>query len=75
MLRYDPQQAMEAIVTEVRPAEDVTSMIQYCEEHESKMTNWERNFIDSIQDQFGRGNSLSGKQVVTLNKIWSKVGG
>jgi hypothetical protein len=52
---------------------DVEQMIQDCENRESKMSDWEQKFIDSIDAQLGRGSSLSPKQVETLENIWERV--
>jgi len=48
-------------------------MIQDCETRESKLTDWERTFIDSISNQIAEGKSLSPKQAETLDKIWERV--
>lgn len=48
-------------------------MIQDCETRESKLTDWERGFIDSISRQMADDKSLSLKQVETLEKIWERV--
>lgn len=39
----------------------------------NKLTRWEREFIESVSDQFGRRGSLSEKQVETLRKIYERV--
>ena len=48
-------------------------MIADCEARESKLSDWERGFVDSISDQLGRGKSLTAKQDETLTTIWERV--
>ena len=48
-------------------------MVQDCENRESKLTDWERSFIDSIGQQMARGRALSEKQAETLDRIWERV--
>ena len=42
-------------------------MIQDCETRESKLTDWERTFIDSIGKQLAAGKPLSQKQLVSFD--------
>lgn len=35
-----------------------------------KLTDWERNFIESVDDQFGRYGRLSDKQLDILKRIY-----
>lgn len=48
-------------------------MIQDCETRESKLTDWERGFIDSTGKQMADDKPLSQKQIETLDKIWERV--
>lgn len=48
-------------------------MVEDCEKRESKLSEWEKGFIQSIGEQLRRGSSLTDRQVETLDKIWSKV--
>jgi len=48
-------------------------LVQDIETRESKLTDWERNFIDSIQSQALKGIPLSTKQTECLNRIWERV--
>lgn len=45
-------------------------MIADCEARESRLTEWEAGFIDSVRNQIEDGRSLSQKQGSTLCKIW-----
>lgn len=45
-------------------------MIEDCEARESRLTEWECKFIDSIRNQIDEGRKLSPNQEETLNRIW-----
>ena len=53
--------------------DDITQMIEDCEQRQSKLSEWEQNFIDSISHQLGCGHNLTEKQVETLGRIWEKA--
>lgn len=48
-------------------------MVEDCEKRESKLTDWERSFIDSISKQLTDGRRLSEKQAERLDEIWERV--
>lgn len=48
-------------------------MTEDCEVRESRLTEWECKFIDSISNQIKSGRKLSPKQEETLNRIWKDV--
>lgn len=48
-------------------------MIADCEKRESKLSDWERQFVNSLSQQLGRGRSLTDKQADKLEKIWERV--
>jgi hypothetical protein len=48
-------------------------MVTDCENRESKLTDWERSFIDSIGKQLSEGRRLSDKQAERLEAIWERV--
>lgn len=48
-------------------------MVKDCENRESKLTDWERGFIDSISKQLVEGRRLSEKQAAHLDEIWERV--
>ncbi len=48
-------------------------MVKDCENRESKLTDWERGFIDSISKQLAEGRRLSAKQAAHLDEIWERV--
>lgn len=49
------------------------TMIEDCEKRESKLSDWERSFIDSISMQLAKGHSLTAKQAEMLDTIWERV--
>lgn len=48
-------------------------MIDDCEKRESKLTDWDVNFLDSISNQLDKNRSLSQKQIEKLESIWEKA--
>lgn len=48
-------------------------MIKDCEERESKLTDWERSFIDSLTKRVEAGRALSKPQADRLNEIWDRI--
>lgn len=53
--------------------EDYMEMIEACEREESKLTDWERNFIDSMRRQLENGDTLSVNQSDKLTQIWENA--
>lgn len=41
-----------------------------CERRESRLTDWERGFIDSIRKQVEQGRRPTPKQIETLDRVW-----
>lgn len=54
------------------PADNM-QLVEDCETRESKLSDWEREFIDSIRRQLEAGRSLTVKQDERLNAIWDRV--
>jgi hypothetical protein len=48
-------------------------MVEDCENRESKLTDWERGFIDSLGKQLAEGRRLSERQAERLDDIWERV--
>lgn len=48
-------------------------LINDCEQRESRMTDWERTFIDSMKQQLERGRHPSQKQIESLDRVWERV--
>ncbi len=53
--------------------DDIPEMIRDCVQRESKLSDWEKGFIQSIGEQHDRTGSLSAKQSEILERIWDKV--
>lgn len=53
--------------------DDTGQMIQDCMNWEKKMNEWEQNFIQSIDEQYGKRGTLSPAQLDKLEMIWEKV--
>lgn len=51
--------------------EDIESMIDDCFRRETRMNEWERNFLHNICEQIDRG--LSPAQADKLEAIWDRV--
>lgn len=45
-------------------------MIADCEARESRLTDWQRSFVDSISKQLADGRSLTKKQDDMLTEVW-----
>jgi HD superfamily phosphohydrolase YqeK len=50
-------------------------MIEDCEARESRLTDWERNFLDSVSGRLAAGKPLSVKQIEVLTTIWEHATG
>ena len=48
-------------------------MVTDCENRESKLSEWEAGFIDSLSHHLAAGRALSDKQAEKLNAIWDRV--
>lgn len=59
-------------MTDSKPDEH-RQMVTDCEDRESKLSDWERGFIDSIGRQLDAGRSLTDKQAESLDRIWERV--
>lgn len=53
--------------------EDPRELVADCINRQSKMTDWEVNFIASLDEQLDQGKSLSERQTEILERIWEKV--
>lgn len=54
-------------------SEDLMAMVNDCEARESRLSEWECSFIDSVRQQLLSGRRLSAKQVDKLNSIWEQA--
>lgn len=53
--------------------DEYSQMVEDCEKRESRLTEWEQNFIDSIRHRLENERPLSSKQMETLDNIWEKA--
>lgn len=54
-------------------AEPYVTLLEDCERRESRLTDWERGFVDSLSRQIEQGRRPSAKQVETLDTIWERA--
>lgn len=57
----------------IKSNDEALTMIEDCQSRESRLTDWEQSFIDSVLIFMNRGNSLTLKQQETLTNIWEKA--
>lgn len=53
--------------------DDWITLVEDCENREQRLSDWERQFIDSVRHQLDAGRPLTPKQSQTLDDIWEKV--
>lgn len=53
--------------------DEYRTMCEDCEKRESRLTEWEQNFVQSITEQLDAMRSLTAKQIETLEMIWEKA--
>ena len=54
-------------------SDDIAQMIEDCEARDTKLSEWEQQFIDSISRQLAKNGSLSQKQQEKLEAIWERI--
>jgi len=54
-------------------ADEYFTMLDDCEKRESRLTDWERGFVDSLRSQLERDRRPSAKQTETLDNIWERA--
>lgn len=53
--------------------DEALTLLDDCEARESRLTDWERSFVDSLRSQIEAGRTLTTKQIDTLDTIWEKA--
>lgn len=53
--------------------EEIVDMIRDCMERESRLSDWEREFVQSLDEQLGRGKTVTEKQDEKLTSIWERI--
>ena len=51
-------------------SEIIADWLERCEGEARNLTDWERNFLESVQEQFDRSGHLSEKQIEILERIY-----
>jgi hypothetical protein len=54
-------------------SDEYARMLADCEKRESKLSDWERTFVDSLGQHIARGRTPTPKQTATLDAIWERV--
>lgn len=52
---------------------ELRKIFEEIETAEEQLTNWERSFVDSVEQQFREKGSLSPRQVDKLTEIYERV--
>lgn len=50
--------------------EEHQTMIEDCEARESRLSDWERSFIDSIKRKLAEGRTLTKNEASKLDDVW-----
>lgn len=53
--------------------DDHPLMVADCQRRAAKLTQWELEFITSLQSQLARGRRLSPRQAERLDEVWERV--
>lgn len=54
-------------------SDEYARMLDDCEKRESKLSDWEIGFIDSLGMQIAAGRLPTAKQIAKLEAIWERV--
>lgn len=54
-------------------SDEYLTMLADCEKRESRLTDWERGFVDSLTRQIEQGRRPTQKQIETLDNIWERA--
>lgn len=54
-------------------ADEYLTLIEDCEMRESKLSDWQREFIDSLRRQIEAGKAPSVKQIAKLDEAWEQA--
>lgn len=53
--------------------DEALTMLDDCEARESRLTDWERFFVDSLRSQIEAGRTPTTQQIDKLDTIWEKA--
>jgi len=54
-------------------ADEYITLLEDCERRSHKLSDWELQFVDSMQRQITDGKRPTAKQIETLDNIWEKA--
>ena len=53
--------------------QQISYMLNHCADFTERLTEWERQFLESVTDQFEQRGDLSNKQVEVVEKIYCRL--
>ncbi len=53
--------------------EDAQTLVEDCEAREGRMTDWEREFVDSVSKALADGGPFTVKMSDKLEEVWERV--
>lgn len=53
--------------------DEYMKLVNDCEQRESRLTEWESGFVESVRNRLNNKQPLSAKQTETLDRIWERV--
>ena len=54
-------------------ADEYVTLIEDCERRESKLSDWQRGFVDSLRRQIEQGKPPTPKQIEKLDEAWEQA--
>ena len=54
-------------------ADEYMTMLEDCERRSERLSDWECQFVDSLQRQIADGRRPSAKQIDALDNVWTKA--
>jgi hypothetical protein len=54
-------------------ADEYLQLVDDCEARESRLSDWERGFVESIRDRLEKNVPLTPKQTETLSNVWERA--
>ncbi len=52
---------------------DDEQMVADCEARESRLTEWEADFIQSLRERIDAGRGLTDRQAEMLDRVWTRA--
>jgi hypothetical protein len=53
--------------------DEYLTMLDDCENRESRLSDWERSFVDSLLSWIEGGKRPTAKQIETLDNVWERA--